>query len=1523
MAITLTCILTDVYRCAATCDVDWADKSVTLTVSRVELTVYGDENVSVSAKVRVGNTTVWDSGSKSYSPGSHTATPKKTFTVEKGETSSKHYVYLDTSGGGGGALTNEGWFTTGALADKYVKPSKKVTSLAVKRNGSKYDASWKVPSQMTKESSVNRYTGIQAEWGLDMAGSTASVYDDDYLDASANSNSQSFGEFKGNFKPFKGKSLSRSAFYPETSQKLSSIFLHVRGYHKRDGGTVVHGDWAGPAKVSFSAPRKPSVSWSYDTANSTATVTVKTDAGTDNRERRDTMVRVTIVKKNGKTATLKKWASTTKTEWTASYDLSSYIGGFAAGDSVSITAEAYARGLAGDSATASATRKVAYPAAAAVKSFSLDKKAASGRLKVVVSPGKNTGKVQLQRRHGKDGSWQDVSGATDDGDCKALYDSYGDAAPVKGEYLYYRVKSTRDNYTTYGSAKRADCMYTAKPVIACTATLTPLVVTPSKNGSSASVAMAWKDSTDNHGLELSWSDDPDAWKSGSGPNTETYARGAATGKETVKLTGLSAGKSYWLRYRRYRDKDGKRYFGDYSATAKIVAPTAENDRCGIISVTPNADATSLRVVVGYTEDTANTGTELSWSTSSGAWSSSSERPSTSEYTATGTASTNKSWAKQVTLSITGLDPGATYYVKARRYLDRGGVKTYTPYSTSARVACESAEDDVCKVDSCVSEPSGTGAVLTVLISEDNANTGTEVAWSTDRFAMRSNEQPSTMQATWGTAASGDPSFPKKQVSYLRGLEPGTSYYVWARRYLVAGSSTTYGGWSKEYCFKTAQPAVDTAANDECAIVSSELTEDGRGATVVVGWNEDNANDLTELSWSDDSGAWTSNDGPSTMEADWEDDESQSDGYARTQTVNLRGLSLGTTYFIRARRHLSEDGSYSPYSNIATIRTPGVAGDPDVRCGIVSLEPLDDGTSAVCVVGWSGDRTGCELSWSDDPDAWESSEQPKSAKFEWADGESASESWNGTARFYIRDLEQGVTCYVKARSYYDGEDTVWSDYTEAELVTPYSAPASVVLSAPSAIARGESIELYWTVEHELDQAEWSVHLAGEPNASLDNGTGSLCHASIAPERYGDAESISLYVSAGCGGGMTDSGVVEVAIADVPALDVACAGTLGSQPASFEACTSDPTSRLLVTCTSQGVTQEAPDGDRDQLAGVAVWTGVVQPSWTESTWGETLVRSRLSDDLEAAQEALADMQEGDEGYDDAVTALADAQAALDAHPADGAVYVMQVDMPPTLDLVDGGTYTVQAQAVEHVAGLASPARECAFAVEWSHQALEPSEAAELTVDEDGRSVTVTLTEPDGWEEGDLLDLYRMTPTGHVLVARDLVPGAEVVDPFAPFGTGELHYRLAWRTSDGDLAYSDFEYALDVQVLRFDWPGGYVELPYNIKLSDGYKKDFEARAHEEGVEGYYNRSVVHTGSYDAVVEKADSDTLERLRTLAEHPGAVFCRAADGRAFQCNADVDALDLSYASGIAGASFPITEIRLTRPYMAHLRGDDE
>ena len=66
--------------------------------------------------------------------------------------------------------------------------------------------------------------------------------------------------------------------------------------------------------------------------------------------------------------------------------------------------------------------------------------------------------------------------------------------------------------------------------------------------------------------------------------------------------------------------------------------------------------------------------------------------------------------------------------------------------------------------------------------------------------------------------------------------------------------------------------------------------------------------------------------------------------------------------------------------------------------------------------------------------------------------------------------------------------------------------------------------------------------------------------------------SLFVEAGCGGGLTRSNTVTVGIADKPSCSAYCADSLTAQPASFEVLTDDAAARLLARVPASSASSE---------------------------------------------------------------------------------------------------------------------------------------------------------------------------------------------------------------------------------------------------------------------------------------------------------------------------------------------------------------
>lgn len=116
---------------------------------------------------------------------------------------------------------------------------------------------------------------------------------------------------------------------------------------------------------------------------------------------------------------------------------------------------------------------------------------------------------------------------------------------------------------------------------------------------------------------------------------------------------------------------------------------ADDAACEIVELSVGSDGTSASITVAYDSRTSESddtglGTEVSWSTHRGAWTST-DQPDTFEVTWRGnTSSTDpyySRWKRKHTLTINGLELGQTYYFRARRYgKDATGEMAYGSYA---------------------------------------------------------------------------------------------------------------------------------------------------------------------------------------------------------------------------------------------------------------------------------------------------------------------------------------------------------------------------------------------------------------------------------------------------------------------------------------------------------------------------------------------------------------------------------------------------------------------------------------------------------------------------------------------------------------------------------------------------------------------------------------------------------------------------------------------------------------------------
>ena len=172
-----------------------------------------------------------------------------------------------------------------------------------------------------------------------------------------------------------------------------------------------------------------------------------------------------------------------------------------------------------------------------------------------------------------------------------------------------------------------------------------------------------------------------------------------------------------------------------------------------------------------------------------------------------------------------------------------------------------AAGDGCTITNAVAGKDGTSIVVTTKYDEDNRNTGTEITWSQYSDAWFSTDQPDSFEAEWATDTStytrdGTTRYKGTVQITVRGLDPTTTYYFQARRYLdLDDKDRTYSGWSdQKECTTTADPTEEDSADtkpkpvpESVSLIVPAFTPHGQGIPVTWTFQPDsNENVNTDL-----------------------------------------------------------------------------------------------------------------------------------------------------------------------------------------------------------------------------------------------------------------------------------------------------------------------------------------------------------------------------------------------------------------------------------------------------------------------------------------------------------------------------------------------------------------------------------------------------------------------------------------------------------------------------------------------------
>lgn len=536
------------------------------------------------------------------------------------------------------------------------------------------------------------------------------------------------------------------------------------------------------------------------------------------------------------------------------------------------------------------------------------------------------------------------------------------------------------------------------------------------------------------------------------------------------------------------------------------------------------------------------------------------------------------------------------------------------------------------------------------------------------------------------------------------------------------------------------------------------------------------------------------------------------------------------------------------------------------------------------VNWDwtwAEATSATVSWSDDRDGWDSSDDPD----DFQTGKVTS--------LYVPNLETGKTWYFRVRlSKTENGDTVdgpWSDIVSINLA---SAPAVPVLTLSAAvIPHSGTITATWTYTSTdgTSQGSGEVYEAmiDDTTGAITYGTESLGHTDASqtvtitpPSTWADksVHYLAARVSSASGRMSEWSAPQSIMIADPPTVTIADTLKDATVPADDD----DGTTRTVLSLTVMPLT--------------VTITGA-------GASGTTILTIERAEEfhIERPDGTRRDGYEGETIY---------AQSQL----GEGAITVTQDDLIGLLD--DDGKYRIVATVKDDLGQAATATKN--FEVHWEHQAGIPD--ATVTDDRENMISIIEPTAPDTYAEGDVCDIYRLSADAPELIISGGAFGTKYVDPYPAFGDSGGH-RVVCRTSNGDYITADNETAwIDVtgegddrfrKILVVDFNGERILLPYNVTSDNSWKKDFKQTVYLGGaIQGDWNpgvtRKLTCKTDYDETMDRA-ADTIEALRRLAVFAGICHVRTPDGSSFAADVQV-AESRSYGTHRIGFTLTINGV---------------
>lgn len=558
---------------------------------------------------------------------------------------------------------------------------------------------------------------------------------------------------------------------------------------------------------------------------------------------------------------------------------------------------------------------------------------------------------------------------------------------------------------------------------------------------------------------------------------------------------------------------------------------------------------------------------------------------------------------------------------------------------------------------------------------------------------------------------------------------------------------------------------------------------------------------------------------------------------------------------------------------ATVWTGGTV--PSAPTG-VAVSRSETAGEVILTWGWSWqDANLAEISWSDNPNAWESTDEPSTYTL----------SNLNTAKWRVSGLAVGKTWYFRVRLAQEiADETTYGPYSDTAVIDLSSAPNKPVLTLTDPVIQlGDAWTASWNYVS-TDGTEQAFAEMKQVTYASDVVTLGNTVATAATARHIDFDG----ALPGWTTGNTYYLVVRVTSAsgqvsawsDPVAISIADPVTINITQASFSAVSLD----------------DGASGERVVIGLTAMPLTVTVTGAGEGGTTRITIERAESYVMDRPDESIFEGYEGEAVY--SFSQQGEAQITIN-----------QEDLIGLLD--DGAAYKLIA-TVQDTYGQSASA-EINFEVHWTHQALMP----QGTVVVANSIATITPVGVTGATGGDTCDVYRLSADKPVMILKAAEFDTAYVDPYPAIGE-HGGYRFVFMTPNGDyiteddeLAWVDVAAGFNTDTTIIDFDGNRIVLQYDLEVSHNWTKDFTETTYLGGsIQGDWNLSVHRNTSVNTdIVVVDDPELIAMMRRLAAYPGICHVRTVDGSSFAANVEVsEQQSYEKAGKIAAFTLAITRV---------------